>query len=579
MNELEFLTHFNANSSRIMWLLGAGTSRSAGMPTASDIIWDLKVKYYCLQENQDIKSHDINNDAVKRRVQNYMDSRGFPALWHNEEYSFYFDLLFGTDRAAQQRYVSEQLSDSKISLNIGQRCLAGLIAMGITKVIFTSNFDNVIENAYSAVTGKSLSAYHLEGSYAALDALNSNNFPIYAKIHGDVRYQSIKNISGDLVDNDKKIKDCFLAAVPRYGLVISGYSGRDQNVMGMLYDSISQHNAYPFGIFWTVTNISSVTKEVIDFIKAATEKGINAHIIETGSFDILLSKIWRQTPNKPNEIEAKVKSSIRNKVNIPFPPLGKTYPILRTNALPIVEVPSYCASLDTEIPLDYIALKTLLITNRPNAALTITDKILGFGTEDEFKKALGGNKITQISRYDFVDPINSIINDLKLRSFYERLLITALCYDRPLNFLNDKGFSIIIDYKRVDENIFTNFKSVLSSNYQGNVICGSVPGKPNIFWSEGISIKLEEKNGNLYLMLRPEIVITPTSERMNCRDFARNKRLKRYNKVTSLILDEWIKILFGNVGKGIVEFSCYTDSNYPAKFKVNTRTLYSRKAG
>ena len=58
-SEYDFLTHFLQNAPQIMWFLGSGASRSAGMPTASDITWDLKRKYYCLHENQDIKTHDI----------------------------------------------------------------------------------------------------------------------------------------------------------------------------------------------------------------------------------------------------------------------------------------------------------------------------------------------------------------------------------------------------------------------------------------------------------------------------------------------------------------------------------------
>ena len=35
------------------WFLGAGASRSAGLPTATDMIWDLKRRYYCQQENEE----------------------------------------------------------------------------------------------------------------------------------------------------------------------------------------------------------------------------------------------------------------------------------------------------------------------------------------------------------------------------------------------------------------------------------------------------------------------------------------------------------------------------------------------
>ena len=85
------------------------------MPTANDITWDLKRRYYCLQENQDIRSHDLNNKAVKDRIQTYFDSQEFPALWSAEEYSFYFDLTFGKDYAAQQKYLAAKLSPQNVS--------------------------------------------------------------------------------------------------------------------------------------------------------------------------------------------------------------------------------------------------------------------------------------------------------------------------------------------------------------------------------------------------------------------------------------------------------------------------------
>ena len=89
MKEPDFLRHFVQNSRHLMWFMGAGTSRSAGLPTANDIIWDLKLKHYCAVENQDIKAHDINNKAVKQRIQAFLDSRGCPPLWSAPEYSFY----------------------------------------------------------------------------------------------------------------------------------------------------------------------------------------------------------------------------------------------------------------------------------------------------------------------------------------------------------------------------------------------------------------------------------------------------------------------------------------------------------
>lgn len=62
----------------------------------------------------------------------------------------------------------------------------------------TTNFDTVVERAVAEVTGKSLAAFHLEGSYAAKQALNNDAFPIYCKLHDDFRYTSIKNPTEDM---------------------------------------------------------------------------------------------------------------------------------------------------------------------------------------------------------------------------------------------------------------------------------------------------------------------------------------------------------------------------------------------
>lgn len=188
-----------------------------------------------------------------------MDSKGFPAEDSMEEYSFYFDRMFGHDAATQQRYIEKKLAKDKISVTIGHRVLAALLDIGLSKMVFTTNFDEVVETAYAAVTGKSLSTFHREGSYAALAALNSGHFPIYAKVHGDFRYQSIKNITADLLHNDVEIRRSFLAAATRFGLIISGYSGRGSNVITMLYDAIQQNNAFPYGIFWTVPLLANAS--------------------------------------------------------------------------------------------------------------------------------------------------------------------------------------------------------------------------------------------------------------------------------------------------------------------------------
>lgn len=579
MNCESFINHYLSNAPQLMWFLGAGSSRAASMPSATDIIWDLKCRYYCLNENQDIKDHDINKHSVKRKIQEFMDSKGFPEIWSQEEYSFYFDLIFGDDYQAQQKYLNEALSSEKISLNIGNRVLAGLLETNKAKIIFTTNFDEVVETAYSEISKKSLPTFHLEGSYAAMDALNAERFPIYAKIHGDFRYRSIKNLSNDLKENDLEIQKCFLSAADRYGLVVCGYSGRDENVMNMFRKALNQNNPFPQGLFWTVTEDSNLLDSVNDLIREAKDKGINAHVVKTGTFDILMSKIWRQLPDRPEKIDKLIRTSISKTVNIPLPVYGKGYPILRTNALPILKCPDSCAEIRLEKALSYQDIKNKKAEFKPNAIITRTDKILAWGNKEELTKVFEAENIKSIDKCLIESPKINIGSSTYLKAFYEEALAYALRQSKPLYVRKDYNrYYLVVNHHEADNPVFNNLKKALG--YKGNLglICGSVSGSDKALWAEAVSIKLELRNNCLFLLIRPDIWISPLAEKRNNIEFLKSRKRFRYNMQSYQILDSWIEILIGSIGHNQeISIQCFEESDFPIEFIINTRSAYSRK--
>ena len=580
-SEENLLGHFVQNARQLMWFLGAGTSRTAGMPTATDIIWDLKRKYYCLHENQNLQAHDISNKAIRRKIQDYLDSKGLPSLWSAEEYSFYFDLTFGNDYGSQQKYIIDQLDSQKISLNIGHRVLAAFLEMGLARIVFTTNFDEVIETAFSAVTGKSLTPFHIEGAYAALDALNAERFPIYAKIHGDFRYKSIKNLASDLLKNDEEIQKCFLAASNRYGLIVTGYSGRDANVLAMFRSALEQNNPFPQGLFWTTSRLSDVANSVSELIDSARAKGVRAHIIETGTFDILLSKMWRQLPDRPGKLDLKVRTAKAQPVSIPKPPPGKRYPILRTNALAITDYPRQCARVDYAAPVTFQELNDKVREYQPNAILSYTDQILFWGNPSEIYKILDKEKVRAVEVHNFEDSVASITRSGILKSFFEQALARSLCHEKPL-LLRKKNttYYAVVNQKETNNVILQSLKEVLGYQGKPGYITGLVPGPISAFWAEALSIELEERSGSLWLLIRPDIWVTPLSARKNATDFLRSKKIYRYNNKSYQLLDAWIRLLFGDFGAGQeVRVSCFPNTDYSPTFTVNTRTAHSFGGG
>lgn len=579
IDEQEFLRHFVRNARQLMWFLGAGTSRSSGLPAAVDLIWDLKRQYYCAKENQDVQAHNVSNYAIKAKIQSYFNGKGCPEVWSNEEYSYYFDLMFGENYAAQQSYIQDQMSPDKVTLTIGPRALASLLAMGWSRLIFTTNFDDVLEDAYAAVAGKNLTPFNLEGSYAALEALNAERFPLYAKIHGDFRYQKIKNLSKDLLSNDKKIQECFVASAGRYGLIVAGYSGRDSNVMAMLEQALAQPNPFPHGIWWTVPRASSVAPAIIAFIEAAWAKGIAAHIVETGTFDVMLYKIWRQIPDKPQALDDKVRSARAHPVSIPLPAPGQSYPVLRTNALEIIDAPRQCGTL----PAGGVSAADVFAAVRgkqPDAVISYQDGIVFWGESTQVVKSLEGLIANDVGVRDSVDPVSEIAASTHLKSLYEHGVAEALCREKPvLSRKKGKTCYAVVDYHQADNERFASLKKAVGFRGNPAPICGAVPELPDTHWAECVRLRLEERAGVLWLLLEPDVWIKPLTNREDAQDFLRNRKLKRYNNQSYEILNAWIEILIGPIGQGApvtVTYGAHTD--YPASFTVSTRTAFSRRA-
>jgi hypothetical protein len=545
------------------------------MPTASDIIWDLKRRYFCLHEDQDLQAHHVNNQAVRAKIQSYMDSKGFPPAGAAEEYTFYFSLTFRDDLSGQQRYIAELLHPDKISLNIGHRVLAALLEAGLARIVFGTNFDEVLERAYAFVAAKTLTAFHLDGAYAALDALNAEQYPLYAKVHGDFRYQSLKNLPADLIKNDAEIQKCFLAASSRFGMIVSGYSGRDTNVMDMFRSAVGQTNAFPHGLFWTTPRLSDVALPVHDFIVFARSKGISAYLVETGTFDTILTRLWRQQPQRPAHLEAKIYTATAQPVSIPLPASGRSYPVVRTNGLPIIEFPKRCGRVVTETPVTFAILNEQRRAKQPDLVATFTGQTLFWGGLEEATKLFEEQRVKSVEDHDFEDPLASISTSGVTKSFFEEALVRALCLGKPVVIRRkDRTWYAVVDHRESRNALLTPMRNALGN--RNLPLNGNVPKLADAFWAECVSLKLEERNGSAWLMIRPDVWITPLTSREQATTFLREKKLRRWNPLAYRLLDAWIGLLIGSVGTAQeAQISCFQNTKYPAAFALSTRSAYS----
>jgi NAD-dependent SIR2 family protein deacetylase len=139
----DFARRFSQRGGNLMWLLGAGTSAAAGIPTAWDMIWDFKQQLYVSQRrvSPNIVA-DLANPAVRRELQLFIDGIGhLPSSGSSDEYAALFEAAYPSE-ADRRTYIASKISGAKPSY--GHLALATLMRGGRARAAWTTNFDPLI---------------------------------------------------------------------------------------------------------------------------------------------------------------------------------------------------------------------------------------------------------------------------------------------------------------------------------------------------------------------------------------------------------------------------------------------------
>jgi hypothetical protein len=582
MNQGEFAGVFCARPQNFAWFLGAGSSRASGLPTATDILWDLKRRYYCQQESQDISRQDIQNAAVRERIQAFMDSRRFPPAGSDAEYSAYFDQIFGTDKERQRKYLKALLSEDKVTLSVGNRVLGALMASGLCRVVFTTNFDSVVEKSVATVANQSLSAYHLEGSTAAVRALDNEEYPVYCKLHGDFRYDSLKNLPNELKTQNENLSAALVNATNRFGFLVAGYSGRDASVMQLFEAALASHNPFPHGLFWMGIKGASVPPPVENLLEKARAKGVTAHYVPIETFDALLLRLWRNLDSKPAHLDAEVRKGRLTTVSIPLPAAGQAKPLLRLNALPILLLPKQCQSLKLRQAVDWERLRVLERRSRGTLILTRADAIFCWGTRQAVQAVFGESFVSSSAAdlpENFALPGNQYVE-----GFLESALAKALARNRPLLARTTRYDSILIADPRPECREALAPIAEIVGETSGKVPNLKAPAteeypEEEVTWAEAARISVEYKNGRAWLLIDPNIWISPKRARKDAEQFLDQRRGDRFNAKYNNLLDAWIRVILATDQRDaevtVQPFDAGNELENP-QFRVGSRSAFAR---
>jgi len=567
----EFLRLFDLRAPRIMWFLGAGASASAGIPTASELIWDFKRKIYCSEQRiHPARVSDLTNRAVQARIQAYLDEKAhFPQVGTENEYAAFFEATYPSP-VDRQTFIQQFLTGRVPSY--GHFVLAQLMNVDKARVVWTTNFDKLVEDAAARtfVSTSRLTVADLGEPQKADAVLSREQWPLLVKIHGDFHSERLMNTTLELQTQDEQIRHAFGSACQRYGLAVAGYSGRDSSVMEIIEEAIKSGKGFRDGLFWFKREGSIPFPRVNRLISLARENGIEAYFVDVPTFDELLADIARYVPSIDQAFLASLAPQSVHLVPTPLPGPSSTPPFIRTNAIAVTSVPTTCRLIECDIG-NYEdvqqALKTAGIEDKTLAFRT-KKGVLAFGRDTDLRIAFSPHNLRNLDYYSISpDRFSHSTSELALiydalgRALSGRVGVTAMKRHRSWFLIPDVAQK--------------------SNPLPTHSVVGIVPGT-TVGWREAASIRLDCYSGRVWLLVQPTVILDWKDDedqkaKDTAKDFVREKLATRRNREYNEMLDGWVELIFGKE-ENVTIYAFGISDGSDAVFELSRTTAYSGRA-
>jgi len=247
-------------------LLGAGASVSSGVKPSNEMINEWRQQLF-------------KESKFKKRFEEWLSEQN----WYNddEEYSILFERIY--DQPAQRRnYIEECIKNAGPSW--GYIYLSSIISQGFFNVVFTPNFDDLLNEAcFSYANCRPIVCAH-DSAVSTIRVTSTR--PKIIKLHGDFLYDNIKNTVRETEDLEKNMRDKFEQFAKEYGLVVIGYRGNDRSIMDVLDSLLRKEGCFPHGIYWCMKKGSKPCRKLDRLLSRE-----RVFIVEIDGFDEFMADL------------------------------------------------------------------------------------------------------------------------------------------------------------------------------------------------------------------------------------------------------------------------------------------------
>jgi hypothetical protein len=271
-------------------LLGSGISRSAGIPTGWEVVVDL------VKTLAQLQGEDVGPDPVGWYKETFSEEPNYSQL---------LDALAKSPSERNQllrRYFepSEEEREQRLKVpTAAHRAIAELVANGSIRIILTTNFDRLMEQALEA-TGVVPTVISTSDAVEGALPLAHTRCTII-KLHGDYLDTRIKNTPDELESYDPRFNTLLDRIFDEYGLIVCGWSAEWDPALRTALERCRGHR---FTTYWVARGEPrEAAKRLI-----ALRRGVVVAARDADTFFVALAEkvTALEEMNRPHPLSAKV---------------------------------------------------------------------------------------------------------------------------------------------------------------------------------------------------------------------------------------------------------------------------------
>lgn len=264
------------DASKYSLLIGSGCSITSGVRSGESLIKEWKKKV--LEESGKYREGmDIDSFLKKEENDWYDDKNAYSTLFEKR-----FDL-----QSQRRAFVESEVS--KAIPSIGYAYLVKLIEGKFFNTIFTTNFDDLLNEAFyrfSNVDKRPLVCAH---DSAISSVTVTSKRPKIIKLHGDYLFEDIKSTSRETESLQANMKNKFIEFAKDYGLIVVGYAGNDRSIMDILVSLLKKEDYFRSGIYWCIKDDAAISDE----LKRLLWKD-RVYFVKIDGFDELMAELNKE---------------------------------------------------------------------------------------------------------------------------------------------------------------------------------------------------------------------------------------------------------------------------------------------